>query len=639
MMTEKPRYFVWRLKTELLHFLAVGLCLVVLFLPGSPSLAADVSNPRELGDLSLEQLADLEITSVSKHEESLSSAPASIYVITRDDIRRSGVTSIPEALRLAPNLMVARVDTGNYAISARGFNGTIANKLLVLIDGRTVYTPLFSGVFWDAQDTLLDDVDRIEVISGPGATLWGANAVNGVINIITKSSADTPGNLADIGMGDREWNVGFRHGGKAGADADYRVYGKYFSRDNTHRHDDSPANDEWDGGQAGFRMDWNSGDDNVMVQGNAYNGDIGDSSAPGRTDLAGVNLLGRWTRQYTPESQLHVQIYYDYTYRDIRDTFAEELQQFDLELQHFFMLNPRNGITWGVGFRHAWDDVINGSPLAFLPASRDLEWWNLFLQDKFDLLPDAVTVTAGIKLDHNTYSGLEYLPSVRMAWKLTDRHTIWAALSRAIRAPARLDRELFIPGNPPYLLAGGPDFEAEISNVIELGYRSQPTQNSSLSITAFYSDLDHLRGISSGPGGSFVITNNIKGHTRGIEAWASYQPLESWRLNAGVLLFDRHLPQGAEGNDPDYQLQLGSTFEISNNWNLYLNLRRVGSLPSPQIPGYTELDTRLGWRPHQGMEFSLSGRNLLHQRHPESGAAPGRSEIDRSVYFQYRWSF
>lgn len=621
---------------------AVILALTVL--PFIPGYAAEL-RVSDLADLSLEQLANIEVTSVSRQAERLADAASSIYVITNEDIRRAGVTSLPEALRLAPNLQVARSSASGYAISARGFNSTTANKLLVLIDGRSVYTPLFSGVFWDAQDVMLEDVERIEVISGPGATLWGANAVNGVINVITRSAQASQGALLGAGGGNRESGGAVRYGGKIGTDGHYRVYGKFFDRDNTERANGTEVRDGWQKGQVGFRADWGGASRGFTLQGDAYTGKL-DQAQPGRTGIDGMNLLGRWNQRLAGGSDIRLQAYLDHTERDVPGTFGEVLDVLDVEFQHGIPLAASNRVLWGGGYRYARDRVRNSAALAFLPADKNLDWANLFVQDEI-MLSATVELTAGLKLESNDYTGWEYLPSVRLAWKPSADQLLWTALSRAVRAPSRLDRELFAPGNPPFtVLAGGPNFRSEISKVFELGYRAQPARAVSYSITAFYHDHDHLRSIEPSPAGP-VLSNLIEGTTKGVEAWGSYQVTRMWRLSGGTVFLDQDLerkpgsldPTGpsALGNDPAYQWQLRSAMNLTDRHEFDIMVRGVGALPSPAVPSYTAVDARLGWRATRDMELSLTLQNLFDDKHPEFGPAATRSEYERGLFLKLLW--
>lgn len=609
--------------------------------------APDSVSISNLAQMSLEELSNIEVTSVSKKAEPLSDAPAAVYVITQEDIRRSGATSIPEILRLAPNLQVARVDASQYAISARGFNSTTANKLLVLIDGRSVYTPLYSGVFWDVQDVMIEDIERIEVISGAGGTLWGANAVNGVINIITRKSGNTQGGLASVGAGNAENGASARHGGKLGEDATYRIYGKIFNRDNTVRENGSDASDAWHKGQFGFRTDWTRTGDTLTLQGDAYDGTI-DQALYDNKEISGGNLIARWNRELQDGASLQVQTYYDHTRRFYPGTFGEVLDTYDVDVQHASHRGSKHDIVWGGGYRYARDAVTNSAMLAFLPADKDLTLGNIFAQDEI-ALAERLKLTLGLRLEHNNYTGLENQPNVRLAWKPSEQVLWWSSIARAVRTPSRIDREFFVPGSPPYtFLDGGPDFQSEKLTAYEIGYRVTPSQQASLSVSAFYNDYDQLRSIEPA-GGTSVLANMMEGTTYGIETWGSYNIKEWWQLKAGYSYLNEDLrfkPGSgdvtgvkAAGNDPRHQFSLRSIMDLEHDLNLDIALRSVSSLPNPAVPGYVALDSNLGWKISKEMEFSISGLNLLGNRHPEFGAAGTRSEFGRAFYAKLLWDF
>jgi len=616
----------------------------------SGAMAAD-SSVRALKELSLDQLLDMRVTSVTKRSEPLSDAAASIYIITQEAIRRSGVTTLPEALRLAPNLQVSRADSMQYAISARGFNNAIGNKLLVLIDGRTVYTPLFSGVFWDQQDVLLQDVDRIEVISGPGAVLWGANAVNGVINVITRSAADTTGWVASGLAGDNERGGVLRYGTSIGESGAVRFYAKYSEFDHTLRGDGSEMADDWNRGQVGFRADWGSGRDSFTLQGDAYQGDSEHRGFFGpfelkQIEVSGANLLGRWKRQLEDGSAMQLQAYVDRSRRDDDLFYGPTADIVDVDFQ-YAMPGTRHKVIWGAGYRLGRDDIDPGLATIFVPDSRTLQWGNLFVQDEIQLR-EAWKATLGIKLESNDYTGVEVLPTARIAWKLKENQLLWGSLSRAVRAPARYDRDVRFPGFPPFFVIGGPDFVSEVANVAEIGYRAQPVPRISYSVTAFTHFWDKVR---SGTALPVELENKIEGEIYGLEAWAEYRPFDFWLLSAGVNYVEEHLrlepdstdPVGVDNdtlrNDPDYIWKLGSRFDLPGHLELDLNWRRVARLPAPVVPAYSELDVRFAWLPSERLELSIVGRNLLHDRHPEYGDAPVRSEYERNVFGQVRWQF
>ncbi len=601
----------------------------------------------ELTELSLEELMNVEVTSVSKKPERLSDAAAAVYVITREDIRRSGATSIPEILRLAPNLQVARVDSSQYAITARGFNSTTANKLLVLIDGRSVYTPLFSGVFWDVQDTLIEDIERIEVISGPGGTLWGSNAVNGVINIITRHSQDTTGALVSLGEGTEERGAGVRYGAKLGEDATLRVYGKGFNRDNTVTGDGTGVQDAWKKGQVGFRTDWGRGSDALTLQGDGYTGTI--AQVGDNKSISGANLLARWNRTLQDGSALQVLGYFDRTRRIYPGTFGELLDTYDIEAQHRFQWGTRNEIIWGGGYRLMHDAVTNSAVLAFLPNVKSLQLINVFLQDSI-ALREHLQLSVGMKLESNSYTGWEVQPSARLAWKVRDDTLLWSALSRAVRTPSRLDRDFFTPA--PFQINGGPDFTSEKLIAYEIGYRGQPFSRATLSVTAFFNDYDDLRSIEPVTGAAFpvVIANKMEGNTWGAELWGSYQVLDWWRLSAGYNWLQEKLrfKEGsrdtfgiaAAGNDPTNQVSVRSAMNLPHNLELDATLRMVSSLPSPNVSSYVTVDMRLGWTVWKGLEVSLIGFNLLDHDHPEFMVAQNpSSELARAFYAKVVWRY
>jgi iron complex outermembrane recepter protein len=634
------------------------LCLVMG--AGAAPMSEAAQSPKErpsaldLKKLSIEALMDLEVTSVSKQPEKLADAASSIFVITADAIRRSGVTSFPEALRLAPNLQVARIDASQYAISARGFNNAVGNKLLVLIDGRTIYTPIFSGVFWDQQHVMLEDVERIEVISGPGATLWGANAVNGVINVISRHTRDTQGALLSGHGGDRELGANLRYGGSLGESGHFRVYAKGAQLDHTRTADDAAVADAFDFGQAGFRADWQAERDEFSLQGDVYSAHSQDRGSPnfgpvGRIESSGANLLTRWTRR-TGTSELQVQAYADHTQRDDTNTFSPDADVFDLDLQHSVRFDVHR-FVWGGGYRHGRDEVSPGMflgliPSGFIPPSRNLDWWNVFGQAEFVM--GSVTATAGLKLEHNDYTGVEHLPSVRLAWKLSPELSVWGAASRAVRAPSRIDRDLYLPTQPPFLIAGGPDFVSEIAHVYEMGLRGQASSSVTYSATLFWHEWDKLR---SGSGLPVTIENKISGSVYGVEAWGTWEIASGWHLSGGLITSHKDLdlasdstdPNGVNNpnlsNDPDYQAMLRASVDVSSNQQFDLTARHVARLPHPVVPKYTAVDLRYGWRARADLELSLVVRNAFDESHAEFNEPATRSEIEREVYGQVSWSF
>ncbi len=612
------------------------------------SARAQAASDSSLADLSLEELANLQITSVSRRAERISDAAASVYVITAEAIRRSGASSLPEALRLAPNLQIAQIDANQYAITARGFNNAIGNKLLVLIDGRTVYTPFYSGVFWDQQDVVLADIDRIEVISGPGATLWGANAVNGVINVITRAAGETQGALATVEGGSKEAQGSARYGGALGDVGHFRLYAKRLERQHTTTQAGDSVDDGWDQDQVGFRADWAVARDAFTVQGDAYSGKGKETRGSGRftfspIQVGGANLLARWTRELEAGASLSVQAYYDSSRRDDAVLYRPHEDVSDIEFQHSFGFADQQ-VVWGAGYRQARDDIGPGFFFGFVPARQTLNWSNVFAQDsiRFD---HALELTLGLKVERNDYTGTELLPSARLAWKPGNEQLLWAALSRAVRAPSPLDRDIVLPPTPPYIIAGGPGFESEVAYVAEFGWRAQPTPSLSYSATLFQNWWERLR--SGQPPPDAHVQNMIDGTTSGFEAWANWQAAPNWRLGAGYDLLREHLhveagstdPTGpsALGNDPHAQWSLRSSFDVTATQEFELALRHVAALPSPAVPSYTTADLRYGWRFRPGWTAAVVGRNLLRRDHAEFDAAPGRSEIPRSLLVQLTW--
>lgn len=595
-----------------------------------------------LADLSLEQLSAIEVTSVGKRVQRLADVAGSVFVINQEDIRRSGAASLPEVLRLAPNLQVARADAAQYAITARGFNSVLANKILVLLDGRTVYSPLFSGVFWEVQDVLLEDIERIEVLSGAGGTLYGSNAVNGVINIITRSAAETGGAMfkADAGTQDRfaaaRWGTGTAGG------VPWRLYARRFESDATRREDGTPVRDALERTQVGFRTDLARDRDQLTLQGDLYQAEV--DQAPRARQLAGGNLLGRWARDHGPGARTQLQAYFDRSERDQPGTVDDRLDTFDLELQQSSRPGRGHDLLWGVGYRWQHDQLDNLAPavLRFVPADRQLRLWNVFVQDEFSLAP-ALRATLGIKAEHNSYTGLEWLPTARLAWQARPGHLLWASASRAVRTPSRVDRDAVLPVLP----LGGSGFVSEVARVLEVGYRAQPRAAVSWALTLFHHDFDRLRSIDLLPGGT-GFANSYHGHLTGLEAWTSWRFADGWRLQAGYVhqrlrLGERAggtpIPGGSSqlGNDPRSHGQIGLGWELGAQMELDLQLRHVGALPSPSVPSYTAVDLRWGWRVRPDLELSLAVRNLNDPRHPEWGAAGNRAEIPRSVQFRAVW--
>ena len=637
--------------------------------------------------MTLEQLMALDVTSVAKEPEPYGEAPAAIQVITADDIRRSGATLIPEALRLADNLEVAQVTSSSWDISARGFNSAVGDKLLVLMDGRSVYTPLFSGVIWNMQDYLLEDIDRIEVISGPGGTLWGANAVNGVINITSKSAENTQGLYLEAGGGTGTQDFeGVRYGGLLASNVYYRVYGKYFDQSEEVFSNGASAHDGWNRGQGGFRIDSEASPQNhFTVQGDFFAGDT-DVASGAEGTTGGGDLLTRWTHTFSEENDLTLQIYYDQTHLAApfpsapalpafppyfpaspaipAGVLTENLDTFDVDFQDRFGWGERQRFVWGLGYRFTRDVVDNAPSVAFIPATLDQNLFSGFIQDEIKL-HERLILTLGSKVEHNDFTGFEDEPSGRLQWNLAEKQMVWAAISKAVRAPSRYDEDLYQP-SPGYTylyrLVPGPDFRSESVVAYELGYRAQVSSKVSGSLSAFYNDYDHLRSTGDyiALGQPSLITtyfqNNLQAHTYGFEFSGNYQVLDGWRLHAGydLLKEDIYIRPGTvdvndglnETADPQQQVMLRSSMDLPYRIELDVSGRWIdtvhdnsGSTPGT-VPSYGEMDVRLGWHATPRVEFSIVGQNLLHDHHPEAGfPSSAREEIARTVFgkVSYLW--
>ena len=601
---------------------------------------------QDLSRLSLEELALVEVTSVSRRPEALADAAAAIFVITSDDIRRSGATSLPEVLRLAPNLNVQRVNAVDYAISARGFNGyEMSNKLLVLLDGRSLYSTLSSGVFWDARDVMLEDVERIEVVSGPGGTLYGANAVNGVINIITRSAAETTGTLVSAGVGNEDATFALRHGGRLGEAGAWRAYIKGFARDDSDRLTGGDATDAASGLRGGARADWTVGENRLTLQGDVFDNEVAvnEGFSGEETRVSGRNVVGRWSRPLAG-GELQVQAYYD-RFERTESGGVEDSDTWDVSAQHAFG-RGRHRLVLGAGYRTVQSRFAAAPGGAFLdPAERTLSLTNLFAQDQI-ALTDALTLTLGMKVEDNSFSGQEFLPNVRLGWERPGGDLVWGAISRASRTPNRIERDLTLPG----FLVGG-DFQSETLTAWEAGWRARPREHVSFSISAFYNVYDDLRTASFHPVTVFPLslTNFGAGETWGVEAWGSYDVTDRWRLSAGLSTLDKDFavdPSGSDitglistGDDPAYQLLLKSQTRITDRLDLDLRLRAVDTLQTSGTEAWVEADARLGWRFTDALELSISGQNLLEERRVETGDSARQRAFGRSVFVALRTSF
>ena len=669
--------------------------MALLFCAGSEA-AEPVLQGTDLIDLSLEELMEIEITSVSKKPERVADAAAAVFVITAEDIRRSGATNIPDLLRMVPGVHVGRIDANRWTVSARGFGQQYANKLLVLMDGRVLYTPLFSGTYWDVQNPLLEDIERIEVIRGPGATLWGANAVNGVINIITKQTEKTQGTLVSAGAGSRERAFGsLRQGGQIGESLFFKVYGSYRNREIETDVVSTEINSATDMVQAGFRADWlpSGGPASFTLLGEIYRGGVkgvvtGAKMTPpfsevlrDETDLTGGFVLGRWEQDLPGSSLLTAQLYYDrserdyYFTREIRDTV-------DLDIQWRTPLGSRQELMVGGRYRFTRDAIRNSLDFSFTPDRRADHLVSAFVQDEITLVQDHLRLIVGTKVEHNDYTGFEIQPNGRLIWTPHPWQTLWGAVSRAVHTPSRVDHDvtilfgnfpILVVGDEPLLLAqanlvGDPRVDSEELIAYELGYRVQPVEWFSLDVALFYNRYENLRTfeleleeIALEPkDGAWVIDtpmiydNKMDGETYGVEVVVQWRPIDAWRLQGAYTAMQIELEPdedgldfisaGGEGLTPYHQVSLRSFANLP--WNLELDLwgRYVDELPSIGVDSYLTLDVRLGWRPLENLELSLVGRDLLEDRHPEqlsemNSMNPEPVEIERSVYGKITWTF
>jgi iron complex outermembrane recepter protein len=612
---------------------------------------AHAQSTKDLKNLTLEELTDVEVALVSKIPEKLSVTPSAIQVVTGEFIRRSSATRLPEVLELAFNLQAAQSSSHGWAITARGFNGapltgtSLANKLLVMIDGRSIYTPLFGGVFWDVQNVLLDDIDKIEVVSGPGGTLWGANAVNGVINIVRKPASETQGIYITGSAGTLfQDHLGFRYGGKIGDDLFYRAYFQRMDYNNTFLEGDADATDDWKMNQGGFRFDYHpSLKDRVIFQGDFYRGS---ENGLDSTLMDGQNFLAKWDHRINENSGFSLQMYFDRTWRNRpQTTFHDELYTYDIDFQHSFMIGQRNRILVGAGYRFMQDRINNTPTLIFEPADLDFDFLNLFVQDEVGLIQNRLKLSLGMKLSDNYYSGIGFQPGIRLSWIPNEQSTFWTATSHALRSASRFDADVVIP------ILGKNDFNWEKITAYEAGFRLMPSRALKISVAAYYNRYDNLRSINL-INSMFAFENDLKANSWGTEISATLQLNDWWKIRGGYTYLHKTFEQksGAviegnehfEGLDPDHQVKFHSMMDLPANLSLDLFARYIDDLPSailmenievtPKVPDYFTVDVRLAW---QFKEFTVSvnGRELISKSHAEFG----NLKIPRNVYGTVTW--
>jgi iron complex outermembrane recepter protein len=668
------------------------LCLLTLALPSLVSPQGQSQGAGTLLGLSLEQLGNVEVTTASKEPESVWNTPAAIYVLTQEDIHRSGATSIPELLRLVPGVEVARIDSDHWAVGIRGFGSEFSKSVLVLIDGRSVYSPLFSGVYWNVQNVMLEDVERIEVIRGPGGTIWGANAVNGVINIITKNTKETHGALASVSGGNVDQGMGdFRFGGGNGKNFDFRVYGMAFGRA-AEFHPDHVNFDEWQTGQGGFRTDWQSNTrDSFTLQGDMYHGYDGERvqvslySPPSVETLndphnvAGGNLLGVWHHQINQDSDFRLQSYYDRTSR-LSPQLNEIRNTLDIDFLYHLDWSGRQDILVGAGARWSPDNITQKfTTLDFLPQQETDSIYSWFLQDQISIVPKKLVLTLGSKFEHNNYSGFEVQPNGRVLWAPTDHQSLWVAVTRAVRTPSRLDQDLqltdFLTAGPPPIflqVVGSKTFKSEQLLGTEVGYRTLVIHKLYVDTTFFHNAYNDLYGY--GPSTTLVETspapthavlqlplaNATAGDTDGVEIAPDWKPLNWWELKGSysylhLMVHNRAQAAGSfnslnttadNGSSPHHEIETQSLFNLPKRTEFDMTYRFVSALPAqtsvpagPTVGAYSTGDARLAWHPAKGMEVSFVGQNLFQPKHPEFGGDDGPLVgIRRSYYANLTWT-
>ncbi len=641
--------------------------------------AARADEGTSLADYSLEQLMNLsvEVSSAARKPQKLEDTDAAIHVITRQDIRSSGMTSLPELLRMVPGMQVARIDGGSWAISSRGFNAKNSDNLLVMLDGRVLQAPTFTGVYWDAQDVVLEDVERIEVIRGTGGALWGANAVTGIINIITLPASATQGGMLSGGAGNHERQGAARFGGKLGETGHFRVYAKDAAQSNFKQVSGAGAHDRHGLLSAGFRADWDMSDGNSLtVQGDTYTGGSDHLSTafslspPYRTptgytiDLTGSNLLARWKSALSVTDEWALQFYYD-IYERRYFNLGERRATYDLDFQRRFLLGDRHDIVWGAGYRQTGDSMGNTFGVSYMPASRTDSVASVFFQDEIALNKDSLHLIAGSKFEHNDYTGFEYQPNLRLRWKIDERQTAWAAVSRAVHTPSRTDADSNIvasvtPGATISVmrLIGNPAIQSEQALAYETGYRSQLTEQVQMDIAAFHNEFRHVMTLESEANFTeaghtvtpLVFYNKANATTNGLEWSSSWRPTDLWQFKAAWswLKMNIHRDAGSTssiesevGRSPQNQFQFHIRHSPADSVDLSTSLYYVDSLPSLNVPAYTRLDARIGWRIQRNLELSLTGRNLLDPGHPEfiNPSGPRASEVPRSIFGGATWRF
>jgi iron complex outermembrane receptor protein len=643
-----------------------------------PVLASESS---DFTELTLEELMSIEVVSASKKSQRLIEVASAVHVITQEEIRRSGHTSIPELLRTVPGLHVGRIGTSNWAISSRGFNSIFANKLLVLIDGRSVYTPLFAGTYWGHQDLVLDDVERIEVIRGPGATVWGANAVNGVINVITKSAESTQGGTVSVLTGNEDRaRTSIRYAGAPASNLHVSLSGMYRNMDGTVDAAGVRQSDDFRQGRSAMRVEWAPSErDRVTAMAGWYAGDKGarnrrDTPMSLMTGVGGLDVdttgrLGgndfqlRWRRQGSDTSASELRLVTDYNHRNV-EIFTQRRRNVYVDFQQEQRFGQRHDVVWGVGWRATGDRLRSSVNLQFVADKNREAVYSAFVQDEIDVMPNTLTVTLGSKLEWNTYTGWEVQPSARFMWRTAERHQVWGAVTRAVRMPSRAERELAIditsvvPGAPfgpalcpcPAGVTGNPRFDSEVVWSYELGYRAQLRPDVHLDVAAFVSDYENLRSFAAQGTNPFLLTagNRDEAQSWGVEVAARWQVHDRWRLAASysaTRVRENAALRPIEFDGPRDQYQASSHIDLPGGVELDTMLYYVGSytagIPELEIDRYIRTDMRVAWHVSPRLELSIVGQNLFEGRHPEARdfVASGANEIERTFYARMTWLY
>lgn len=654
----------------------------------------------ELMGLSLEELLQVTVTTVARKPQSLSSTPAAIFVVSQDDIRRSGSRTIPDVLRMVPGLQVQQVDASSWAVTSRGSNGIFANKLLVLMDGRTIYSPMFSGVRWDTQDTDLASIDRIEVIRGPGAAMWGSNAVNGVINIITKDTRETQGFQADAAVGDlTSLQTTARFGGAAGDEFHYRVYGKYFDRDGYAPEVNGDSYDDWDMWRIGGRFDWSvTRNDEITLVAEAYDGSVGDNilqnsvTPPYQTisnvsdEPSGEFVLASWNRTLSDTSDFQLQMYFDHAERN-QIAPEEVLDTVDVDFQHHFAIGSRHDLVWGLGLRYTEDKTTGSETISLVPPDRTQRQYSGFIQDEIRLYREKVFLTLGTKVEKNNFSqsNTEWSPNVRLSWLINDSSTAWASVAKAVRTPSRIELDGRILGSvePPFTgmntfpvpfaltINGNPTLHSEEVIAYEIGYRAQPTRSMTLDVAFFYNDYKDVRtlvsqGVLCQPAGlpisdpacffgpfdysemPLLMMNQLDQDTKGMEIGMSFGIRDWWRIHGAYsyLKIDGSDPNtlsvNAGEDSPEHQLSVRSSMNFTSSTEFDFWMRYVDDLQIQNVDSYVTLDARVNWAISDAWQVSFAGRNLLDSSHLEFREEFGQNqtvEIPREFIAELRWQF